>query len=204
MAYIGTQPNNVKKNTGLYNPNEILQLTKEGSWGVSMELIQSQTVSSAVAQVDFTSIKESAYKVHLLQLDNFSTASGTNRLNLRFSNDSGSSFEAGTNYEYSIQQVGYSFAEKKSTGTDKFDYLANKDGTNVYCAYIYLYNLGDSTKYSLINNQSPVNMDGTYIFGYWGGGCYDVAETINALRVFNDTGVNFTQGTAKLFGMKEI
>ena len=47
-------------------------------------------------------------------------------------------------------------------------------------------------------------MDGTYIFGYWGGGCYDVAETINALRVFNDTGVNFTQGTAKLFGMKEI
>ena len=47
MSYIGTQPNNVKKNIGLYNPNEILQLTKEGSWGGSMELIQSQTVSSA-------------------------------------------------------------------------------------------------------------------------------------------------------------
>ena len=113
MSYIGSQANNVLKNSGIYKPNEIVRLTKEGSWGGSLELIQSQTVSSAVAQVDFTSIKESAYEVHLLQLDNFSTASGTNRLNLRFSNDGGSSFEAGTNYEYCIQQVGYSFAEKK-------------------------------------------------------------------------------------------
>ena len=39
MAYIGTQPNDVKKNTGLYTPSEILQLTKDGSWGGSLELI---------------------------------------------------------------------------------------------------------------------------------------------------------------------
>ena len=78
MSYIGTQPNNVKQNIGIYNPNEILQLTKEGSWGGSLELIQSQTVSSAVAQVDFTSIKENIYDVHLLQVNNFETVSGTN------------------------------------------------------------------------------------------------------------------------------
>ncbi len=63
MAYLGTQPNDVKKNTGLYTPSEILQLTKDGSWGGSLELIQTQTVSSAVAQVDFTSIQESNYDV---------------------------------------------------------------------------------------------------------------------------------------------
>ena len=40
MAYLGTQPNDVKKNTGLYTPSEILQLTKDGSWGGSLELIE--------------------------------------------------------------------------------------------------------------------------------------------------------------------
>ena len=46
MSYIGTQPNNVLKNIGLYNPNEILQLTKEGNWGGSMEHISTTTFSS--------------------------------------------------------------------------------------------------------------------------------------------------------------
>ena len=39
MSYIGTQPNDVKKNIGLYTPSKILQLTKDGSWGGSLQLI---------------------------------------------------------------------------------------------------------------------------------------------------------------------
>ena len=42
MAYFGTQPNEVKKNTGLYTPSEILQLTKDGASG-SLELIEKNT-----------------------------------------------------------------------------------------------------------------------------------------------------------------
>ena len=49
MAYLGTQPNDVKKNTGLYTPSEILQLTKDGSWGGSLELIEEQTITSSTA-----------------------------------------------------------------------------------------------------------------------------------------------------------
>ena len=206
-GYLGdtsTKIKQVKKNDGIITASDVLDLQSKGHLGGSLELIQSQTVSSDVAQVDFTSIKESGYGVHLLTLNNFSTASGTNRLNLRLSNDGGSSFEAGTNYEYGIQQVGYSVAEQKSTGTDRFDYLANKDGTNVYDAYIYLYNLGNSSKYSMISHHSPAGIDGSYIFGYFGSGVYDTAETINALRVFNSAGANFTQGTAKLYGVKQI
>jgi len=203
MPYLGTQPNNVKKNIGLYNPSKILQLTKDGSWGGSLELIESQTVSSAVAQVDFTSIQESKYDVHFLQLNNFETVSGTNILTLRFSNDSGSSFES-SNYQYAMQRFGTTFTERRSTSASEMSYLATKDSTNVYQVYIYLYNLGNSSKYSFITNQSPVGVDGSNIFGYFGGGVYAVAETINALRIFNSTGANFTQGTAKIFGVKQI
>ena len=57
MAYLGTQPNDVKKNTGLYTPSEILQLTKDGNWGGSLELI-AESNPSGVNIVDFTDIKE--------------------------------------------------------------------------------------------------------------------------------------------------
>ena len=38
-----------------------------------LELIDTQTISGTVAQVDFTSIKESTYNVHLLMLSNMLT-----------------------------------------------------------------------------------------------------------------------------------
>ena len=58
MAYLGTQPNDVKKNTGLYTPSEILQLTKDGSGGGSVELIQEKTYARWVTLVDVHSIQE--------------------------------------------------------------------------------------------------------------------------------------------------
>ena len=202
-SYTGVFPNQQLKNSGVFTTADALNLQAVGEWGDSLELIQTQTVSSAVAQVDFTSIKESAYDVHLLQLNNFETVSGTNILNLRFSNDSGSSYES-SNYQYAMQRFGTTFTERRSTSASEITYLATKDSTNVYQVYIYLYNLGNSSKYSFITNQSPVGVDGSNIFGYFGGGIYAVAETINALRILNSTGANFTQGTAKLYGIKQI
>ena len=61
---LGTQPNDVKKNTGLYTPSEILQLTKDGSWGGSLELIEETTVTSA-QNVDFTNIKQNNFNFNL-------------------------------------------------------------------------------------------------------------------------------------------
>ena len=48
MSYLGTQPNNIKQNTGLYSPSQILELEKDGHWGGSLELIQAQSVSANV------------------------------------------------------------------------------------------------------------------------------------------------------------
>ena len=202
MSYIGTQPNNVKQNIGIYNPNEILQLTKEGGWGGSLELIQSQTVSSAVAQVDFTSIKENIYDVHLLLISGLTVPAGSQNWGIRLYESE--VLETASVYQYAMQRFGTTFTERNSTSASEITYLATKDSTNVYQAYIYLYNLGDSSKYSFITNQSPVGVDGSNVFGYFGGGIYAVAETINALRILNSTGANFTQGTAKLYGVKQI
>ena len=90
MAYLGTQPNDVKKNTGLYTPSEILQLTKDGSWGGSLELIEEQTFSG-VSSVAFTDIKENVYDVHFIQISNFQQDHGNNfGMRWLLSNDCGS------------------------------------------------------------------------------------------------------------------
>ena len=117
MPYLGTQPNNVKQNTGLYTPSEILELTKDGSWGGSLELIAEQTVSG-VANLSMTTIKENVYNVHLLEVIAYNPVS-SDRLGMQF-------FESGTRESASVYQYAYyygyyagSYGENSSTGTSK-------------------------------------------------------------------------------------
>jgi len=207
MPYIGTQPNDVKKNTGLYTPNEILQLEKDGHWGGSLELIEEINISSTGA-IDITNIKENVYDVHLLTFDDFVTTAVADALSIRLSNDSGSTFET-SNYQYALQygQSNGSFGELKTTsGTGLKDITGNIKGTNARAnGYVYLYNLGNSSKYSFITFQSSTTVVSTLIFQIrFGGGTYTVAETINALRIDGDsfTGTP-TGGNIKLYGVKQ-
>ena len=145
MSYLGTQPNDVKKNTGLYTPGEILQLTKDGSWGGSLELIQEQTYSSTVSAVDFTSIKENVYDVHYLQIENSGNVTDNRRLTCRL-------YESGVLETASVYQIATqtgtgagSFVEVNSTGIDEMRLCDNTGGNSTgekANSYAYFYNLG--------------------------------------------------------------
>ena len=199
MAYLGTQPNDVKKNIGLYTPSEILQLTKDGSWGGSLELIQEQTVSG-VSNTDFTSIKENVYDVHFLQ---FYMSEVTAAVRLQLSNDSGSSFIT-SGYQFALEfgRTSGTFGEDKTTsGASISDFGSGGSGLEKN-AYVCLYNLGDSSKYSFATNMMFNNHPSiSYYMGY-GCGVLPTAETHNALRL---DGVSGTMtGEAKLFGIKQL
>ena len=198
MSYIGTQPNNVKKNIGLYNPNEILQLTKEGSWGGSLELIQSQTISSG-STMNYTSIKESKYDVHMLQAKNCESSSANTSISVRLSNDGGSSYEAGTSYHIALQYgtEGGTFGEVNSTGTSYMQFMSDT-ANNTRGGYMYLYNLGDSAKYSFSTYQQMEESSMSF-----GGSVYTTADTINAIQVLT-TNTNAWTGTVGLYGIKQI
>ena len=205
MAYLGTQPNDVKKNTGLYTPSEILQLTKDGSWGGSLELIAEQTISSSTATMDFTSIQESRYDVHCLQISNFSATSGDQYLEIRLSNDGGSSYET-SNYQYAFQYggTGGAFGELNSTSASEFEMVVgNASSTGSGNGYVYFYNLGNSSKYSFATEHTfALNNSGLGYF-HFGGNVYTVAETINAIRLL-PSGDNILSLNAKLYGVKQI
>jgi len=204
MSYLGTQPNDVKKNTGLYTPSEILQLTKDGSWGGSLELIQEQTVSGSPTTIDFTSIKENVYDVMFLSIENMVHSGSTANVGIRFY-ESGV-LETSSVYQYAQQRgtTGGTFSEAdRSTGASYMlitPYSMN-GGAGSYNVYCYFYNLGNASKYSFINYHSFVEASSTG-FGF-GGGVLPQASTVDGIQIYT-FGRTLTSGTMKLYGMKEI
>jgi hypothetical protein len=208
MPYIGTQPNDVKKNTGLYTPSEILQLTKDGSWGGSLELIEEQTVSGTPSSIDFINLANNPYDVYFMTVNSFSSATDYGALSLRVSTDNGSSFKT-TGYQYANQYNNAgSNGEQRSTSYSSITNMTPPNsGASPFASncYAYLYNFLDSTKYSFATFQSTAYISAVPEYeGYFGGGVYPVAETHNAIRLFPQNSSNVDQGTFKLYGVKQI
>ena len=209
MTYIGTQPNNVKENIGLYTPNEILQLEKDGNWGGSLELIQSQTTSSTPSSVNFTDIKGAKYDVHLLTARNASTSTDDGRIGIRLSNDGGSSYES-SNYVTAYQAIASDGGanEYKSTSDNQLEFIINT-GTNANekgSGYVYLYNLNNSAKYSNSSGMAVSLNSSAVLFQWFGSSAYEQAETINALSIIPDgaSGTLDDNIVFNLYGVKEI
>ncbi len=206
MPYLGTQPNDVKKNTGLYTPSEILQLTKEGSWGGSLELIESQTISSDTAQVDFTNIKGAKYDVHVLQASNIKNASDNQQFAIRMS--VGGTFDTDNDYQraiFTISADGGTDESRDSNINNIFFTLNQGNATNEKGnGYAYFYNLHNSSKMSFVTLQTTtINVNGYYKMNY-GGGVYDQTASVDGIRIFMSNGSNIESGVFKLFGIKEL
>ena len=205
MSYLGTQPNDIKKNTGLYTPSEILQLTKEGSWGGSLELIEEQTYSSGVSFVDFTSIQENKFDVHLLQYSNVSSTEPTVNVNLNIRFYESGVLETASVYQNAFQYggTGGAFGENKSTAQDTLGTFAGNFQNSKANGYIYLYNLGNSNKYSFATGHSFFGHPTLGAFFIFGGGVLPQASTVDGIRVMISAG-NYDAFNIKLYGVKQI
>ena len=207
MPYIGTQPNDVKKNTGLYTPSEILQLEKDGNWGGSLELIEEQTVTSTTATLDFTSIQENIYDVHLLQYKSFIPENDGIRLVLRFYENG--VLETASVYQIANQamRVQGTFAEINSTGNAHI-----RLGTNVPNdvssasdnGYIYIYNAGNSSKYTFATVQTTGIYFGDNQGGMeFGGGVLPQASLVNGFQLYGHSSGGIENIETKLYGVKQ-
>ena len=206
MPYIGTQPNDVKKNTGLYTPSEILQLTKDGSWGGSLELIETQTISSDTAQVDFTNIKGAKYDVHVLQASNIKNASDNQQFAIRMS--VGGTFDTDNDYQraiFTISADGGTDESRDSNINNIFFTLNQGNATNEKGnGYAYFYNLHNSSKMSFVTLQTTtINVNGHYKMNF-GGGVYDQTASVDGIRIFMSNGSNIASGVFNLYGVKQI
>ncbi len=161
-----------------------------------LELIETKTASGS-ANLDFNSI--GSYEVHFLTYNNLDTGTNSDYTQIRLSNDGGTSFET-SNYQRAVQYGGTNggFGENRTTSANRFDILSFSNTGTPMNGYVYFYNLG-STKYSFVTHHSSIGT--TYM--YFGSQVYTVAETINAIRVFNNSAGNFTSGSVSLYGIAE-
>jgi len=206
MSYIGEQVNNVKANKGLYTPSEILQLTKDGSWGGSLELIESQTISSNTAQVDFTNIKGAKYDVHILQASNIKNATDNQQFAIRMS--VGGTFDTDNDYQraiFTIATNGGTDESRDSNINNIFFTLNQGNATNEKGnGYAYFYNLHNSSKMSFVTLQTTtINVNGQYKMNF-GGGVYDQTASVDGIRIFMSNGSNIASGVFNLYGVKQI
>ena len=172
-----------------------------------LELIQTNTISAS-SSTEFTDIKENIYNVHFLTMTNLVTDTATNDTTymLRFSDDGGTTYEA-TNYQYAnfTLNVAGSFLENKSTSATHLfmNFTTNNAASNASATgYSYLYNLGDTSKYSFQTHQQMAQTTTNTTLTWFGSGVYTVASTINALEISTSTGETFS-GYISLYGIAE-
>ena len=208
FGYIGDTSTSVKqqvKNKGILTTQESFDLERQGFLGGSLELINTVSFSSVTSTIDFTNIQENIYDVHLVQLTAILNGSGGS-FYVRTSQDNGSSFDDTTgDYQHATQRMWSdgNFYESYSNNASAMEiYGQSGNGGQPTNRYIYIYNAGNSSKYTFITAQSSswdAKLKATF-----GGGVRDNAHTVNAIRFFTNVGGGFLSGTAKLYGIKQI
>ena len=174
----------------------------------TLELIETQT-ASGVNSVEFTNIKEDIYNVHFLTINNFNQNGGDN-FGMRFllSNDGGTSYET-SNYQMAYFEItpDGNTSENRSTSRAHFQNTIvslDRDTSprSVGGGYYYMYNAGDSSKYTFQTNHT-MSGAGAVIGASIGSAVYTVAETINAFK-FDDFGTSYSLwGDFSLYGIAE-
>jgi hypothetical protein len=213
-GYVGDTSTSIKqkvKNAGVLSVSDVLDLEGKGQFGGSLELIAEQTYSSTVTAVDFTDIKQDIYDVHLLTVKNFKSVSSNNSpIGIQLY-ESGT-LETASVYEYALQVNSTAAnSEDKSTAFSimKTCHTATGGGVgkpnNFYC---YLYDLGNSSKYSFQTSHSyghdAFAGAGTVMNSHFGGGVLPQASLVDGIRVTTSTGTDLASFDIKLYGIKQI
>ena len=203
FGYLGdtsTKIKQVKKNDGVISIAEAYELEKAGHLGGSLELIAEQNYSTDVASVDFLSIKENVFDVHLFTFKNVTSASNSN---LRFQFYESGVLETASVYDFARQfSTTSSNSENNEENEDKLNAVnyATTTSTRVGNGYIYFYNLGISSKYSSMSFQATGgHTEDQFVFG---GGYLPQASTVDGIRFLDGSGT-FTNFNFKLYGVKK-
>ena len=216
FGYIGqNQTKQQVKNSGVLSSFDISLLEKKSHASGSLELIEEQTADGTTATIDFLDIKENVYDVHFLTYNNVG-ATGADYDSVVIRLYENGVLESGSVYQYANQRIRANGGtnEYKSTGTTSLPVHNNGISNSNYekiNSYIYLYNLGNSAKYSFATWQTaqiPSYSESQIFTTNFGGGVLPQASVVDGIRLFDNqaTGASFikTGSNFKLYGVKQI
>ena len=205
FGYLGDTSTKIKqqvKNQGVISISEAYELEKAGQLSGSLELIAEENYSSGVGTVDFLSIKEDVYDVHLFT---FKNCTATGNSNLRVQLYEGGVLETASVYQRSLQlQTVSGGTESRTTAVNPIT-ISNFAGTSsarVGNGYIYFYNLGNSSTFSFLSFQAyGGHTEEQFSFG---GAMLPQTSTVDGIRILAGAGSDtFSQFNFKLYGVKK-
>jgi len=167
-----------------------------------LELLETKTISSSLA--NFISLKEDVYNVHFFTLTDCKVTTQT-EFGIRVSDDGGTSYET-SNYLFANQRghASGTSAERKSSsqGSLRLGGDVTTDTNSVFNGYFYMYNAGDSSKFTHFTSHCTFNQGSTYAMEF-GGSVYAVASTINAIQIGEGILGAFSSGKISAYGIAE-
>jgi hypothetical protein len=206
FSYLPESPEqSFQNNKGIFSPQDIYNLTiaeKFTDYG-QLELIETVTFSS-VSTVGFADLPINKYDVFFLTY-NFHSGSHDVGIFGRFGQ--GTSYrDSGNYYAVTRGEADGTFADYSSSSMWAHQHAnlgsmaSSPDGLG-FTGYAYLYNMGDSTKYSFVSIHSSFTSrtNETSAFNF-GGGMYPVAEQNDSYLIFPNTGT--CSGSASMYGIE--
>lgn len=209
FGYTGNFPNQELNNSGIFSPEDVLNLNAVGEYGGSLELIQSQTVSG-VTSVNFTNIKGNRYRVMKMDINDVTpdTDSSNTYWGLRFSSDGGSSYRNTADYSYafwyggnnaSVGAIGYQDATELRIGT----FTSDTGGYISTNSTIHIANCHDSTSSTFVVFNGVSFGQTSVGYSYMGMGSSHHQESINAISLFGTDSIAYS-GQVNLYGYTEL
>lgn len=204
FGYVGNFPNQQLKNSGIFSPEDVLNLSAVGEYGGSLQLIEEKSISG-VSSAIFTDIQEAQYDIHYLQIINAQPVTDGTDIRIRF-------YESGVEESGSVYDMAYLYnssgsGSKAEVKSSTSSYLrgtfnignASYEAGNSYC---YFYDLGNANKYSFQNMHTSVMGNNNALLSAFGGGVLPQTSVVDQIKLYNGSG-NFSC-IAKLFGVKQI
>ena len=170
----------------------------------NLKLLQTQTASNAT--LEFESLLESTYNVHFFTFTNINLGSQT-EVGYRLSDDGGTSYETGYHFANRRVDSGNSGDDRKSTSQNAARLFGDIDtgARSISNGYLYLYNAGDSGKYTFTTGHFTFMNNDDEASTEFGSGMYATTATMNGISFgASTTGTTALEsGIISCYGLKD-
>ena len=208
FGYIPESPEqSFGNNKGIFTPTDIYDLTRADKYTQygQLEFIQTQTISTSTSNMIFSNIKENEYDVHFLTYTSYGCPVDNRRLVMRLYEDG--VLETASVYRYGGMNNRTDGAfHTGSNSSSSFHLGVNGDAdANIHDnGYIYIYNAGDSTKYTFYSAHTTGLYQTNAKFGsIFLGGVLPQASVVDGIKLMSSTeSDNIDSLTASLYGIK--
>jgi hypothetical protein len=207
-GYLGQNtPNQTINNSGVFSITDVAELQSQGKLGGSLELIDTISFSSGVSTVSATNLQEDKYDVHLVHFKNFQiTTSGGGTCQTNFQLAENGTFTT-SGYQRAVQggnSNGTNFQAKSTSDTRIFNAYSTGNGQDInFSLYMYIYNAGNSSKYTFITTQLTKYEAGIFQYQF-GGGVLPTASKVTGVRAIESVGGTYDSFEVKVYGVKQI